>query len=257
MVALETFRERFSRQKFLLKSLALSVMTFLLVFTPQFFVNYFQCGSIFNFPYIYHDEANAGFEFSMLSTGIPVLVKANLAFFTLGLVGLLTLRDRALRIILILWVVPLLLFFFGYKCVESDAVRFLLPLFPAMSAAFCCSRVWEKCSYSDVGILVVLFAASILLVCPSAYSWGRLYPFDMQNYPWGDSVAKALNLLVPVFVFLGAAFMALKHKWTQLIVVVCFAVLYFACLPWAFAALYVLVGGWALFGCGRELKVFF
>jgi hypothetical protein len=250
------FGKDFIDKGFLLKALLVSTGTFLLVFMPQFLVNHFQCGSVFNFPYIYHDEANAGFEFTMLATGIPVLVKANLAFLTLGMAGLLTLKDRSLRIIFILWIVPLLLFFFGYKCVESDAVRFLLPLFPAMSAAFVFSG-WQESSRFDICMLVVLCALSVLLVCPSDYSWDAIYPFDLQNYSWGITVAEAFNILIPALVLGAIIFLALRHKCNGLALGICFAVLYFSCLPWLFAMLCMAAGIWALFDCGRELKVLF
>ena len=248
------FGKDFLDKGFLLKALLTSIGAFLLVFTPQFLVNHFQCGSILNFPYIYHDEANSGFELDMLSTGIPVLVKANLAFFTLGLVGLLNLKDRALRIIFTLWIVPLILFFFGYKCVESDAVRFLLPLFPAMSAAFIFG--WPESSRFNRCMLSALFAASILLVCPSAYSWDVLYPFDLQNYLWGGAVAKTFNILIPAFAVGAIILLTLKRKRDEVVFCICFSALYFFCLPWVFAVMYLAAGVWALFYCGQELKIF-
>lgn len=109
------------------------VLVATLVFGLQLYVNYRQFGSAFTFPYSLHpNRAAEGFEWEFLAINIPYLVEANRAVFGIAVASVWFIKDRSLRLILSWWSLPCLLFFFGYTCTTYDAVRFILPIFPAL-----------------------------------------------------------------------------------------------------------------------------
>ncbi len=188
--------ESLLRERRLALSILLCVAVFVAVFSPQFLVNYLHFGSAWTFPYILHSGAHKGFEWAFLDSGTRFLAGANHAIWVLGVLGMLFMSDRGLRVALVLWAVPLTLFFCGYNYVFADGVRFLLPTYGALIAAFVCSDIWTRTTAREKTCLLAALGGSIMLVCPSAYFWEHQLPFDLQRFAWG---AKAIHLAEIVF----------------------------------------------------------
>ena len=139
----ETYRES---KKTFFRDIFSCAFVFLLVFSPQFFVNYRDFSSIWIFPYVLHEAANAGFEIgSLLGGGMKYYTSCNQLLFSFGCASLFFMKKGFFRTVLILWIVPLVLFFSGYVCFSANPVRFILPSLLGLGcAAGCCQDVLEE-----------------------------------------------------------------------------------------------------------------
>jgi hypothetical protein len=228
-------KDQFIGIKPILKAAIPSVVVFLVVFAPQFIVNHIQFGSCFTFPYIMHENAaNDGFEYRMLHHNITFLGNINHAVWSLGTVGMLFIKDKIKRTTLVLWTVPSILFFFGYTCTSYDGVRFILPTYGAMYAAFVCCEVWQAVSSAQRKWLIGMIVISLLYVCPSGYNWEYLLPWDMQRLEWGPQFISVINILVPIGALaVTLAFFRNKYLFGFALV---FVIIFFPGTPYTFVA---------------------
>jgi hypothetical protein len=249
------FKDKLLELKSLFVYGASAVIAFLIVFSPQLIINWMHFDSIFTFPYKLHPDANSGFEISMLYSNIFLLGKANFAIWVLGALGMFTIRDAKLRVLLILWATPTILFYLGYICSASDTTRFIISTYCALLAAFICSQVWDGLSKRELVCLIVMLALSILLVCPSDYTWVIQYPWDLQQYSWGKGVATGLNYAIPAI----AALITLSFFRNRglMLFSATFMMLYFSGSPWIFPPLFVVALAWAVWDWGKDIYLSF
>ena len=117
---------------------------FLIVFLIQFLVNLRDFSSPFIWPYALHDTASQGFQLkTLLSGGMTYFVKCNLLLFSFGIAAMIFMKERKLRILFILWTLPLTLFFSGYVCFAASPIRFILPALFGLAAAIGCGEFWN------------------------------------------------------------------------------------------------------------------
>jgi len=237
------FNVRLLEWKFLVKALLTAVGVFMLTFGWQLAVNKIQFGHFFTFPYVMHGVPT-GFNWAFVNQGIRFLGASNLAYWALGTAGIFFVSDRKLRITLILWAIPVILFFFGHIYTYCDSHRFIMSSYSAMLAAFVCADIWNKTSYSEKARLIAMLSVSLLLVCPSAYLWDYQLPWDIQKYSWGIGVAHFLNYAVPVIALL------ITLSFYRNIRLMCFSfvfmILYFIGNPFIFAFVFVILLIWTL-----------
>ena len=70
-------------------------------------------------------------------------VKCNLLLFSFGIAAMIFMKERKLRILFILWTLPLTLFFSGYVCFAASPIRFILPALFGLAAAIGCGEFWN------------------------------------------------------------------------------------------------------------------
>lgn len=238
-----SFNVRLLEWKFFVKTLLTALVAFMAVFGWQLIINRMHFGHFFTFPYVLHGGANDGFRWSFVSQGIQYLGGSNLAYWSLGTAGIFFVSDRKLRITLILWAVPVILFFFGYTYTFCDSHRFIMSSYSAMLAAFVCADIWNKTNGREKALLVAMLLMSLLLVSPSSYFWDYQLIWDIQQWSWGVAVAHFLNYAVlAVALLIALSF----YKNLQLM---CFALvfmmLYFSGNPFFFAVVFVFLLIWA------------
>lgn len=85
-------------------------------------------------------------------------LSANCTLWSLALVALLLMRDRKLRLELLLWMLPVTLFFFAYSHGTDDPVRFILTAFPALCLAVAASGVWNRFRLPDAAAAAAVVA---------------------------------------------------------------------------------------------------
>jgi len=239
------FNVRLLEWNFLFKAMLTAVGVFLATFGWQLIINKMHFGHFFSFPYVLHGGANDGFRWPFVSQGIQYLGGSNLAYWALGTAGIFFVSDRKLRITLILWAVPVILFFFGYTFTFCDSHRFIMSSYSAILAAFVCADIWDKTSVSEKARLVAMLSISLLLVCPGAYLWDYQLPWDIQQWLWGIAATHFLNYAVPaVALLITLSF----YKNTRLMVFAfMFMILYFPGNPFIFAGVFVVLLICALF----------
>ncbi|MDD5598317.1 MAG: hypothetical protein PHV82_10265, partial [Victivallaceae bacterium] len=185
--------------RYTLKTAAAAAAVFLIGFLPQLIINQLQFGSFLTFPYILHNNESAkGFQLAVLDTGINFMGGANFAIWAAGLSGMLFIRNRQLRNTLVLWAVPVILFFFGYPCIFTDARRFIITSFAAMVAAFVCVEVWEELSVKERIASSIIMGAGLLFLTPDCYLHPEYLPFELQNCSWGVKFVTVMSILMPL-----------------------------------------------------------
>ena len=200
----ETYRES---KKMLFRDVFSCAFVFLLVFSPQFFVNHRDFSSIWIFPYVLHEAANEGFEIrSLLGGGMKYYTSCNHLLFAAGCASLFFMKKGFCRTALILWIVPLVLFFSGYVCFSANPVRFILPSLLGLGcAAGCCRTVseeeWGKREWKSFFFLLFCTVASF-----NPYVHEFLEGFFPGQKLFGAytfwCIVKGLILLVPLILVL-------------------------------------------------------
>lgn len=219
------------------------------VFSLQLVVNRLQFGSVFTFPYALHASGAArGFAVDMLSTGMPLLLGCNFLYVCLAAGALFFIRDTRLRVTLTLWIVPLLFFFCGYVVAGASPVRFILPLYPALLAAWVCADAWDEshgCAHTWL-ILLCLGAVFISVAAPAA--WTPPFPFLAERCGWSGA-AKVLAAAMPLA---GAAVLSLLTGGRLLMLAFLTLVLFCAGQPWLVAVVLLWHLGVAVLRWGTE-----
>lgn len=192
----------------------LAAAGFFAAFGIQLWINFHQFGNPMTFGYVLHypDLADGlrpvnGFTLRTFLEGrnIRFLAGANHAAWTLGITGMLLLRNAKLRSTFALWSVPVIWFFFGYSHTFCDARRFVFGAFPAMLAAFAALECWDEISRRELAVTLLLACAATLLVLP-ADSGVALLPFGLPQElgPW-------LHLIPAALVLCGIRFLLRKN----------------------------------------------
>ncbi|MBS1371713.1 MAG: hypothetical protein HPZ91_17345 [Lentisphaeria bacterium] len=175
---------------------------FLAVFGFQLWINFHQFGNPLTFGYVLHYPELAeglrpanGFTLRTFLEGrnIRFLAGANHAAWTLGITGLLLLRDPKLRTAFTLWAVPVIWFFFGYSHTFCDARRFVAGAFPAMLAAFAALECWGAMSRRELAVTLGLACGATLFTLPAG-SGVAFLPFLLPAAfgPWLRLIPAAL-----------------------------------------------------------------
>lgn len=162
---------------------------FLAVFSAQLAVNYRQFGNPFVFPYVLHqNRASEGFLFSEFPAGFLYTCLWNNACFAFALPSLLLMKDRFLRVVIVLTVIPLTLFFSGYAEWRIFDMRGMITLYPFLFAAPFLSDWWKGVPKS-VLLTAVCSMAAAMLFASAPIPFFKLLPFRLELVPYGKIIA--------------------------------------------------------------------
>ena len=246
------FTEKTVDIKYLVQVMIIAVCTFLIAFSPQLIINHVQLGSFATSPYILHKNGSVkGFNWLMLYKGINFMGGANFAIWVTGLSGMLFIKDRKLRNTLVLWGIPVILFFFGYQRIGADARRFILSSFGAMFAAFVCVEVWDEMNLKQKIASFIIIGTGLLFVTPSGYTYTAYLPFDLQHYKWGAEFIMTMSILAPLSTIALAWY--LRKQKRAMFFIICFGILYYAGSLYLLAVVMTSVFIRALYDWGVEI----
>jgi len=177
--------------RYSIRMLVLTILGFLLLFSGQLAVNQINFGSPLIFPYVLHGkEVYAGFQWRNVFHVAEYYFQIHFLYYSLALVSLFFFSDRVLRNILILWVVPLTLFFCGY--LTGQPYRFLLPALFGVFAVLACNPLWRRLRCWQIAAVAVY----IIVVCSPElplFCWdGRFCDFIRTG--WTDYYHVMLRL---------------------------------------------------------------
>ncbi len=192
----------------LLRVAATGAAAFLAIFSIQLAVDWLHFGNPFTLPYILHaEDVRKGFSFSMAPYGMQLLCISNHAWFVTGTLAWFFISSRMIRALLAWWIFPLVFFFFGYPMVFNHAARFILPVFPALAAAFVLMDFRKSASRSLKLRIVGVVSASVFLTAPAGSpELARLLPWNLQKYGVSPVVTQFLQwavLTLSLLVFLS------------------------------------------------------
>ena len=147
----------------------------MIVFGWQFVINTIQFGSPFIWPYSLHPYApDRGFVWSIVPYGFRILCQTNYVYLILGISSLLFIPERKTRVLLFLWIFPMLLFFCGYPIVFNNPIRFILALYPPLTAAIVMNPVWKAA-------WTIRIKAALIVVCSCVLCKSNIF---IQFQPW-------------------------------------------------------------------------
>jgi len=174
---------------------------FLLVISCQLVINRIQLGSFWTTPYSLHryENASKGFLFSMLPFGIPFLGITNHAYLVVGGLSLFFVRNRMVRVMLTLWTVPLVLFFYGYPVIFTNATRFLLPVYSGFIAALLLTGFFIRPDFSSMRIAAILLSGIFLTAPAGSPRLADRLPWNWNLLGMSPSAATAIQILVIIF----------------------------------------------------------
>ena len=153
---------------FLLKIVIISVAVFAVVALPQLIINYTARNNIFASPYELHaiaQKAKWTLE-TMLSYGINFQISLTLIYVVLGLTGLLFVKNKQTKNILILWAIPFYIFYCGFACSGNNPVRFVQITFSASIGAFIICEIWNNLKFKESFLLIVSIILNIIFISP-------------------------------------------------------------------------------------------
>ena len=184
---------------------------FLSVFSIQLAVNYRQFGNPFVFPYVLHqNHASEGFLFSEFQGGFLYTCLWNNACFAFALPSLLLMKDRFLRLVIVLTVVPLILFFSGYAEWRIFDMRGMISLYPFLFAAPFLSDWWKGVPKS-VLLSAVCAMAAAMFFASAPIPFFKLLPFRLDELPHGKIIGFVL-LVFEMALLLYALIRAMPYR---------------------------------------------
>jgi hypothetical protein len=176
----------------------LAVAVFLAVFGWQLVANRLHHGGWLTFPYVLHqNRAAEGFALALFKSGGRYLVQCNFLYMVLAAAGVWFVRESRQRIVLLLWAVPLLLFFAGYPVVAASPIRFILPIYGALLALAVLARPWEGLPTSRAIALTLVLIANVVLVAPNVLP-APPYALRLEQWPNGAQLVRQLALYLPL-----------------------------------------------------------
>ena len=136
---------------------------FLLGFLPQLLVNLHCFGNPLRFSYTnYAEGAHTYLAWIFVELTSVFYLSANGTLWSLALLSLLLMRNRKLRLELLVWILPVTLFFFAYSHGTDDPVRFILTAIPALCLAVAASGVWNNFRLPDAACAATVVAGWFL-----------------------------------------------------------------------------------------------
>jgi len=249
-----TDKEKHENLSWTLPAITVSVMFFCMVFVWQLVVNHLQFGSFLTFPYILHSkDIHAGFQWRNVFNGSGYYFSILAVPLSITLPALLVIRENKIRNTLILWTMPMVLFFCGF-CVLGQHYRFFMPLFYGFTAAIAAMEFWARLTWRQRGLLIIFLITMIVPVLPFPLS---IYPHDyveLFSRGW-DNLPNVLHRLrlIAFLPVLGYNLYVFRGDRQVMWFLVIFTVLVLLWSPLIYLAT---AGGLLLYvaiSCGREL----
>ena len=171
---------------------------FMIVFIWQFILNKLQFGSPFIWPYSLHKFApDRGFVWKVVPYGFKFLCQTNYIYIILGISSLFFITDRKTRVLLALWIFPMLLFFCGYPIIFNNPIRFIFALYPPLVAAIVMNPVWTAAW--GVRIKAALVVGCACLLCKSNIFFIPFPPWNLGNLGISSNVFIIVQCVICLF----------------------------------------------------------
>ena len=195
----DSFSGLWKDKRYYLYAVLCGAAGFMAVFGWQFVLNKIQFGSPFVWPYSLHPFApDRGFVWSVVPYGFKFLFQTNYVYLVLGISSLFFIPERKIRVLLFLWIFPMLLFFCGYPVVFNNPVRFILPLYPPLLAAVVMNPVWK--AVWNVRIKTAAVVACLCCLCKSSlFSLTDYLPWTLQEYGVSGTAFAIVQSLICLF----------------------------------------------------------
>ena len=219
-----------------LAHIGVAFISLLLLSLPQMLANYYQFAGYFTFPHVLHPARVAeGFAVDALGQGCQFLVSTNYLYLVLCIWGLSGMADGFTRRLLVLWGLPLTIFYCGYPDIANSGnpIRFLLPVHGAWLAAVVCCPTWKRLSAWRKPMLIAIIALAALTVAPCQRQQPP-YHYLLHLYDWGADLVAISNLVMPALT-IGLICLCYFRQRKVLVHGLGFALLFFSGSPYLIA----------------------
>ncbi len=219
-------RERLHDWKSALRFLGTGAACWFAVVALQLIVNRIQFGDFLRFPYCLHDEeVYKGFMWKIVPHGLRFILSTLYAYFALGLAGLCLMRERRMRTVFGLWILPLFFFFAGYPQIGNNVARFLLSVVMVLPACIFCTESFDNASRKERIAAMAAVLLPLVTAAPSNYLFPRLLQWDLQQYAHGFLTANLLTVL-SALISIALAVIFLRKKREEFLFVMVFLALF-------------------------------
>ncbi len=141
------------------------LVAFLIGFFPQFLANWHFIGNPLRFSYTdYAHGAHTYIHWKFVELTSAFYGTTNQLIWIPALLSLFFMRDKKLRITLIWWSIPIILFFFGYSHATDDPIRFILTSYPAFFIAIATNKLWKNLKRLDLIFLLLILIGWIITI---------------------------------------------------------------------------------------------
>ncbi len=251
------FRHKLCHERFyILKFAGIGILGFFLIFSAQLLVNRLHFGSVFVYPYILHDAAvYKGFIPSCFPGGFDFICKTMWGYLVLGATGMIFIRNRNLRISLILMTVPLILFFAGYPAMGAGSTRFIMCTYYGWVAAagLCICHSHRKHDWRSLLWICGPVTAALLLTAPSNYRVPVIQPWGWEQYPWGKSLIAYCTLIIIAVSLLGIGYLLYPKRYRSAIFLLLFMTFFYSGMPRLMLLLLLGLSGWTIVEIGKAV----
>lgn len=219
-------REQLHNWKFALRFLGTGAVCWFAVVALQLIINRIQFGDFLRFPYCLHDEeVYKGFMWKIVPHGLRFVLSTLYAYFALGLAGLCLMRERRMRAVFGLWILPLFFFFAGYPQIGNNVTRFLLSVVMVLPACIFCTERFDGATWKERIAAMTAVLLPLVTAAPSNYLFPRLLQWDLQQYANGFLTANVLTVL-SVLISIALAVIFLRRKREEFLFVMVFLALF-------------------------------
>lgn len=223
-----------------LKMTAYSLGIFLLVYSPQLLLNHYQNGGFLTYPYVfYKDTSGQGFEVSKLSAVTTYLMKIHYFYYGGFVAACFVIRDSYKRNFLILWVVPMTIFFCGFWL--GQPFRFLLSILPGTIAAMVIAADELRTTMKNPKQLWLLGILLFILVFPALPVYG-LKQAVYNYYP----IAEIKGYIVPFACLTVIGWYWFRREWRCLAAAAIYGAVFVSSSPWIIFGAFIALLLWSV-----------
>lgn len=233
--------------RYCLKMVGYSMLTFLLFYSPQLLANYHQNGGIFIYPHAFYGEGSSdGFEISKLSAVTHYLMNIHYLYYGVFITACFIMRDSYKRNLLILWVVPMTIFFCGFWL--GQPFRFLLSILPGTIVAMLIAIDELRKTMKNPKQLWILGFLLLVLIFPVLPIYGL-----KQNIYDHFLIAVMRCYIAPFICLLVMGWYWKKREWRCLATAGICSVVFLSSSPWCLFGAFIVLLLWAVSNCILEI----
>ena len=230
-----------------IKMLLYTIATFLLVYSPQLLLNKYHNGGFFTFPNMFvRNSSSYGFEFNVIPSNIPYLFNIHYLYYGIFAASCLIIKDGYKRNVLILWVVPMTLFFCAFRIFQGQPFRYLLTILPGALVALMLVLDELRTKVKKAKNLYLLVFLLLVLVFP-------VLPIYGLKHNVLQTLAGVRHYIAPCVCVLTILWYWKQKAWACLWAAGIFSVIFLSSSAILLFSLIVLLLVWTFISWGRDI----
>jgi hypothetical protein len=232
-----------------MKMLSYSLAAFFLVYLPQLLLNKYHNGGFFTFPNMFVNNGSShAFEFHIIPVNIPYLFNIHYLYYGVFAGSCLLIKDSYKRNLLILWVVPMTIFFCAFRIFQGQPYRYLLTVLPGTIVSLAVAAEELRMRVNKPKHLYLLLFLLLFLVFPVL----PIYGLKHDIYA-GFLLAGAKHYIAPCVCVLIMLWYWKVKEWSCLWAAGIYSIIFLSSSAILLFSIIVLLLVWVFISWGREI----